>query len=163
MAYDLIHSRSIRPRSIRRERALLFCALPLLMLLVLATPSCADGGFEAAEDADLGAVSQGEAGEASEDAAANEDRSSSNFNKTDRLLPGEEVITPTGKRVKVWSTKGPVPVDRAPEPFEDREKSVLQGSHIVIDAERAADRDRRDHRTDEQYRGPREQYRGERQ
>ena len=62
------------------------------------------------------------------------DQSSANFNKTQRFLPGEEVITPTGKKMKVWSSEGPVPVSRPPEPFEDREKSVLQGN-VIVDAE----------------------------
>lgn len=62
-------------------------------------------------------------------------KASSNYQKTDQFLPGEEVVTPTGKKMKVWSTEGPVKVARPPEPFEDREKVVLDGSHLVIDAE----------------------------
>ncbi len=61
------------------------------------------------------------------------DQSSANFNKTQRFIPGEEVITPTGKKVKVWSSEGPVPVSRAPEPFEDREKSLIP-DNVIIDA-----------------------------
>ena len=56
--------------------------------------------------------------------------------KAEDLLPGEEVVTPTGQKIKVWSTKGPVEVDRAPEPFEDREKTVIDGAHIVVDHNR---------------------------
>lgn len=61
------------------------------------------------------------------------DQSSANFNKTDRFLPGEEVITPTGKKMKIWSSTGPVPVSRPPEPFEDREKTVLHPGGVIID------------------------------
>jgi len=60
-----------------------------------------------------------------------------------KLLPGEEVTTSSGKKMKVWSTRGPVPVSRAPEPFEDREKTVINGSNIIIDAE--TDEHRRPH------------------
>ena len=63
------------------------------------------------------------------------DQSSANYEKAKKLLPGEEVVTPTGQKLKVWSTEGPVPVSKAPEPFEDREKSVLDNPNIVIDAE----------------------------
>jgi hypothetical protein len=63
------------------------------------------------------------------------DESSANFKKTGRFLPGEEVVTTTGKKMRVWSTEGPVPVSRPPEPFEDREKSVLHNSHIIVDTE----------------------------
>ena len=46
-------------------------------------------------------------------------------------LPGEEVITPSGKKLKVWSTRGAVPVSKAPEPFKD---DSLQGDlDVVID------------------------------
>jgi hypothetical protein len=61
------------------------------------------------------------------------DQSSANFNKTTNFIPGEEVITPTGKKLKVWSTTGPVPVSRAPDPFEDREKSVLPAGGVIVD------------------------------
>ncbi len=60
---------------------------------------------------------------------------SSNFHKTEKFLPGEEVVSPTGQRMKVWSTEGPVPVSRAPEPFEDREKTVINDENVIIDAE----------------------------
>lgn len=71
------------------------------------------------------------------------DRSSSNYDKTEQFLPGEEVQTPSGRPVKVWSTKGPVPVSRAPEPFEDREKTVLGDTPVIIDADTAPKRKRR--------------------
>lgn len=39
-----------------------------------------------------------------------QDQSSKNFSKTGKFLPGEEVVTSTGKKMRVWSTEGPVPV-----------------------------------------------------
>lgn len=49
-------------------------------------------------------------------------------------VPGQEVITPTGKKVKFWSTKGPVEVSKAPDPFSDPEKAKLPvDPHIIID------------------------------
>lgn len=32
------------------------------------------------------------------------------------VLPGEEVVTQTGQRMKVWSSAGPVPVNPMPTP-----------------------------------------------
>ena len=59
---------------------------------------------------------------------------SENFDKTDKFLPGEEIASPTGQKMKVWSTQGPVKVSKAPEPFEDREKTVIPNGAVVIDA-----------------------------
>jgi hypothetical protein len=61
------------------------------------------------------------------------DQSSANFKKTKRFIPGEEVVTSTGKKVKVWSTEGPVPVSRAPQPFEDPAAARVPDVHIVVD------------------------------
>lgn len=58
---------------------------------------------------------------------------SSNFKKSERFLAGEEVKTPTGKTMKVWSTEGPVPVARPPEPFETQEQSVVDGVDVIVD------------------------------
>lgn len=63
------------------------------------------------------------------------DQSSANIKKTEQFIPGEEVVTSTGKVVKVWSTEGPVKVGKAPEPFEDREKSVLPIGGVEIDVD----------------------------
>ena len=57
---------------------------------------------------------------------------SSNYDKTeDRFLPGEEVVTPTGKKMKVWSARGPVRVSPPPQPFDDPEKQRLPDGIIV--------------------------------
>lgn len=81
------------------------------------------------------------------------DQSSSNFNKTGRYLPGEEVVTPTGKKVKIWSTEGPVPVSQPPEPWDDRSGWSNFQPNIVIDADRHHDRHDRDGEHDDRGRG----------
>lgn len=60
---------------------------------------------------------------------------SGNYEKAEKLLPGEEVVTPTGQKMKVWSTEGPVNVDRAPEPFEDPNDQIGDVD-VVIDGRR---------------------------
>lgn len=46
-------------------------------------------------------------------------------------LPGEEVATPSGKKLKVWSTRGAVAVNKVPEPF--KENSLPGDLNVVID------------------------------
>lgn len=59
---------------------------------------------------------------------------SGNYNKDRQFLPGEEVVTPTGQKLKVWSTEGPVSVSKAPDPFADPQRSGLPGdTHIIVD------------------------------
>lgn len=89
-----------------------------------------------------------ESEQTSEEVSQKQDKSSENFKKTKRFLPGEEVVSPQGKKTKVWSTKGPVPVSRAPEPFEDKADSVIKDSHIVIDAEEVRRRQKREREGD---------------
>lgn len=63
--------------------------------------------------------------------------SSESYKKTEEFLPGEEVRTGTGQVMKVWSTRGPVSVSRAPEPFEDREKTVINPNvGVIVDPRR---------------------------
>ncbi|MCC6953327.1 MAG: hypothetical protein IT290_04350 [Deltaproteobacteria bacterium] len=59
---------------------------------------------------------------------------SENYGKKD-LLPGEEVRTPTGKTIKVWTTEGPIPVSPAPEPFAKPQPDV-DSVGVVIDGRR---------------------------
>lgn len=59
---------------------------------------------------------------------------SENYDKKD-LLPGEEVRTPTGKTIKVWTTEGPVPVSRAPEPFAQPQPNV-DSVGVILDGRR---------------------------
>ncbi len=113
------------PRVLARQR--LVCLL--VLSLVFSSPSLADGydrgtGSEAPRaERDSGSTSRPA------------DVSSANYGKDKHYLPGEEVVTPTGQRLKVWSTKGPVPVSQAPQPFEDREKSVLGNVPVVVDVD----------------------------
>ena len=60
---------------------------------------------------------------------------SENYRKEDSFLPGEEVRTPTGQKLKIWSTEGPVPVSRAPEPFASPQPPI-EGVGVVIDGRR---------------------------
>ena len=77
-------------------------------------------------------------------------KESANYQKAEKLLPGEEVVTPTGQKIKVWSTEGPVKVNKAPEPFADQEKSVADDAHIVIDATEVLDRNQQKNADQEQ-------------
>ncbi len=112
--------------------------LHLIVVVLCAGVAFADGVAE--EEMSQDSASE----EKSADTSQPRDVSSKNFDKTKRFLPGEEVVSPTGQKTKVWSTKGPVPVSRAPEPFEDREKTILKDSHVVIDAEEVRRRQKRE-------------------
>ncbi len=49
------------------------------------------------------------------------------------VIPGEE-ITRGGKKIKIWSSSGPVPVAEAPEPWRSRNNEnldALKGGIIV--------------------------------
>ncbi len=61
---------------------------------------------------------------------------SGNYDKTGKqLMPGEEIVTPTGKKMRVWNTAGPVPVQRAPEPFQKtpQEQGLPNGLGVIVD------------------------------
>ncbi len=48
--------------------------------------------------------------------------------------PGEEVTTQDGKKVRRWSTRGPVEVAPAPQPFDDPEqRRTPQGLLLNVD------------------------------
>ena len=74
---------------------------------------------------------------------ADSDRSSANGSNTDQAreyLPGEEVVTESGQKLKVWSTRGPVEVNKAPEPFEDSDDQI----DVIVDTrDKQQRRDRR--------------------
>jgi len=48
------------------------------------------------------------------------------------VLPGEEVVTSTGKRMRVWSSSGPVPVASPPEPTDPGYRVPASGEVGVI-------------------------------
>ena len=60
------------------------------------------------------------------------EKSESYDKSEDRFLPGEEVVTSTGQKMKVWSTKGQLHVSPPPKPFEDPSAQRLP-SGIIID------------------------------
>ena len=55
----------------------------------------------------------------------------------DRILPGEEVSTQGGKKLKVWTTEGRVEVRSPPEPFrEPRHELDPQYIELQVDNSR---------------------------
>jgi hypothetical protein len=56
------------------------------------------------------------------------------------LLPGEEVVTQTGQRMRVWSSSGPVPVNPTPIPQPLPGTVGGAGLGVIVDG-----RDRFDH------------------
>ncbi len=70
------------------------------------------------------------------------DQSSKNFSKTGRFLPGEEVVTPTGKRMRVWSTEGPVPVTQPTPEAAPQGNGLPAGTDIIVDDRAPRDRSR---------------------
>jgi hypothetical protein len=68
-----------------------------------------------------------------------ETKESANYNKSDKFLPGEEVVTPTGQKMKVWTTEGPVKVSPPPQPFQaPEEQRPTKGTSVLIDQRPAA-------------------------
>lgn len=63
------------------------------------------------------------------------EQGSENYGKSDKFLPGEEVVSPTGQKMKVWSTEGPVKVTAPPEPFTRPEDRYLNNPNIIVDTE----------------------------
>ena len=64
----------------------------------------------------------------------------SNYKQSDEYLPGEEVVTPAGQKMKVWSTKGEVKVhDLNPQP---------PGAYPRADVDLVIDARKRKHKID---------------
>ena len=63
------------------------------------------------------------------------------------VLPGEAVKTDTGRKMKVWTTAGPVPVESAPEPWKCeggcKEHFSADDATIIIDGRKAVDAPRK--------------------
>lgn len=47
------------------------------------------------------------------------------------VMPGEEIVTETGQKMKTWSSSGPVPVNRRPPPQTVGNGSGLGG--VIVD------------------------------
>jgi hypothetical protein len=56
------------------------------------------------------------------------------------VMPGEEIVTETGQKMKVWSSAGPVPVNPRPTPQQLPTGSNGAGVGVIVDT-----RDRYDH------------------
>lgn len=114
-------------------------AIGLLALTI--SPAAADDG-----DGPASADTQsGESRKAAKDRSkASETKASENYYKTDEFIPGEEVVTPTGDKIKVWSSRGPVPVSPPPQPFDDPNQKIDPGQVIIDGAEAPFFRDRPD-------------------
>ena len=56
------------------------------------------------------------------------------------VLPGER-MNDSGRNVRVWSTAGPVPVSKAPEPWNDKKVVGGQGSSVSVIVDRRKGRD----------------------
>ncbi len=68
----------------------------------------------------VASADQGDAGDSTAEAAgADGNDKPTTRQDDDRLppvLPGEEVVTQTGQKMRVWSSAGPVPVNQQPTP-----------------------------------------------
>jgi hypothetical protein len=58
------------------------------------------------------------------------------------VMPGEEIVTETGQKMKVWSSAGPVPVNPRPTPQQLPTGANGAGIGVIVDT-----RDRYDHGT----------------
>lgn len=62
-----------------------------------------------------------------------------NANSQDPAYPGEIKNTNNGKQVKLWSTKGPVPVSKAPQPFQNpQDQSIPDNTLLNVDGRQNA-------------------------
>jgi len=49
------------------------------------------------------------------------------------VLPGEEIVTETGQRMRVWSSAGPVPVNPRPTPQTLQGNNGYGGPSVIVD------------------------------
>jgi hypothetical protein len=54
-----------------------------------------------------------------------------NLQSTQRI-PGQEVVTSEGRKARVWSTEGPVPVSQAPEPFAAKDQGIPASNVEIV-------------------------------
>lgn len=52
------------------------------------------------------------------------------------ILPGEEVVTETGQKMRVWSSAGPVPVNQQPTPQPLPQSQSVGGVGVIVDSRR---------------------------
>lgn len=50
------------------------------------------------------------------------------------ILPGEEIETETGQRMRVWSSSGPVPINRQPTPASIENNVGNSGVGVIVDS-----------------------------
>lgn|GEM_PF-1592898 len=49
------------------------------------------------------------------------------------VMPGEEIVTETGQKMRTWSSSGPVPVNRRPTPQTVGNGVVGSGIGVIVD------------------------------
>lgn len=49
------------------------------------------------------------------------------------VMPGEEIVTETGQKMRVWSSSGPVPVNAQPTPQSLPSSSANSGIGLLVD------------------------------
>lgn len=49
------------------------------------------------------------------------------------VMPGEEIVTETGQKMKTWSSSGPVPVNRQPTPQVVGNGRATGGIGVIVD------------------------------
>lgn len=65
----------------------------------------------------VGSADQGDTGDTAAEADGNDKPTTrQDDDRLPPVLPGEEVVTQTGQKMRVWSSAGPVPVNQQPTP-----------------------------------------------
>jgi hypothetical protein len=61
-------------------------------------------------------------------------------NRLPPVIPGEEVVTETGQKIRTWSSSGPVPVNQQPTPQTVGNGTGGSGVGVIIDGRDRFDR-----------------------
>ncbi len=64
---------------------------------------------------------------------ANQPTTRQNDPRLPAVLPGEEVVTESGQRMRVWSSAGPVPVNPRPTPQTLQGNNGYGGPSVIVD------------------------------
>ena len=87
----------------------------LMMVRSVLLLSCVSAAFVA-----IGSVASADQGDTGDSAAeadgTNKPTTRQDDDRLPPVLPGEEVVTQTGQKMRVWSSAGPVPVNQQPTP-----------------------------------------------